>query len=439
MATPAPAAPPAPAARPTGRPRVVVIGAGFAGLNAVHHLARHEVDITIVDRNNFHTFQPLLYQVATAYLPPEQVGATVRTVFRKQRNVSVRVGLVEDIDWDERVVKIADGDPLPYDYLLIAAGATTNYFGIPGMSEHGWPLYTMGDAVRLRLHLLEEMEEASKQPGGNRARQTVVVVGGGPTGVETAGALAAMGREHVAGDDELRVVLVEALPRLLNTFSERSGRQALKDLRRRGVEVLLSTAVASADGTGVVFKNGERIDTRTVVWAAGVQASPLGRTVGLELGKGGSIVVGPDLQVVGHPGVFAAGDIASISPPPKAGPPPLVAPNAIQQGKHVGDSIARLVDGRTTEPFSYFDKGSMAVIAWGDAVTEIPIPLLRGRILRVAGLPAWLLWAGVHVVYLVGFRNRVKTITDWLWSSVSSSAGSAILVRPPSSPGPEAP
>ncbi|RKS74072.1 NADH dehydrogenase [Motilibacter peucedani] len=419
------------------RPKVVVVGAGFAGINAVHQLARHEVDVTLVDRNNFHTFQPLLYQVATSYLPPEQVGATIRAVFRKQRNVKVRVGRVDDVDWDERAVVLEDGDRLPYDYLVVAAGATTNFFGISGMEDHAWPLYTMGDAVRLRLHLLEELERAAAEPSADLARQTVVVVGGGPTGVETAGALAAMGKEHVGGDVDMRVVLVEALPRLLNTFSEKSGRQALDDLRRRGVEVLLDTAVASADDKGVTFKSGERIDTRTVVWAAGVQASPLGRAVGVELGKGGSIVVGPDLQVKGHPGVFAAGDIASISPPPHGTPPPLVAPNAIQQGKHVGRQIARLGAGEQTEPFSYFDKGSMAVIARGDAVTEIPVPGLRGRILRVAGLPAWLLWAGVHVVYLIGFRNRVKTLTDWLWSSLTSSGGGAILVRATRTPKPD--
>ena len=424
---------------PSHRSKVVVIGAGFSGLNAVHELAKSPVDVTIVDRNNFHTFQPLLYQVATSYLPPEQVGSTIRAVFRKQKNVNVRVGLVDTIDWDAQEVRFADSDPLPYDYLVVAAGATTNFFGIEGMQEHAWPLYTMGDAVRLRLHLLEELEAAAAKPGEDLSRQTVVVVGGGPTGVETAGALAAMGKEHVGGDVDMRVVLVEALPRLLNTFSEKSGRQALEDLRRRGVEVLLDTAVASSDEQGVALKTGARIDTRTVVWAAGVQASPLGRTLGVELGKGGSVVVGPDLQITGHPGVFAAGDIASISPVPAAGAPPLVAPNAIQQGKHVGKQIVRLLAGQPTEPFRYFNKGTMAVIARGDAVTEIPVPGFRGRILRVAGAPAWFLWAGVHVVYLIGFRNRVKTLTDWLWSSLTSSGGGAILVRASRSPKPDAP
>jgi NADH dehydrogenase len=419
----------------------VVVGAGFAGLNCVHHLSRDDVEVTLVDRNNFHTFQPLLYQVATSYLPPEQVGATLRSIFRRQDNVRVRVGEVTSVEFEERVVHLRDGGALPYDYLVLAVGATTNFFGIAGMDEHAWPLYTMGDAVRLRLHLLEQLEKAAAEPDPERS--TVVVVGGGPTGVETAGALAEMGHDHIGGDVEMRVVLVELLPRLLNTFSEQSSRRALKDLRRRGVEVRLNTSVEAADDHGVQLKGGERIATRTVVWGAGVQASPLGRALGLQLGRGGSVVVGPDLRVKGLPvggdRVFALGDLASIDPPPPTGPPPLVAPNAIQQGKHAGEQIERLLDGKDTEPYAYFDKGILAVIAKGDAVAELPVPGTHGHRIKASGFPAWALWAGVHIAYLVGFRNRLKTLTDWLWNFVLTTGGGGILVRATRTPRPDAP
>nr|WP_269205070.1 NAD(P)/FAD-dependent oxidoreductase [Motilibacter aurantiacus] len=413
----------------SGRPHVVVIGAGFAGLNAVHELRGAPVDITIIDRNNFHTFQPLLYQVATSYLPPEQVGSTIRTIFRRQKNVKVRVGEVSGVEWDTQTVELTDGTTVPYDYLVLAAGATTNFFGIPGMDEHAYPLYTMSDAVRLRLHLLEEIEQAARDRSSDRSHETVVVVGGGPTGVETAGSLAEMSCHHIGGEVDLRVVLVEMMPRLLNTFSEQSGEQTLKDLRKRGVEILLNTSVKSADEKGVELSDGQRIETRTVVWGAGVQASPLGRKLGLELGRGGSIVVEPDLRVPGRDNVFAIGDIASPKRPEGARPFPLVAPNAIQQGKHTGKQIAKLVAGQQPAPFEYFDKGILAVIAKGDAVAELPLPGSSGKRIKAKGFPAWALWAGVHIVYLVGFRNRLKTLTDWVYNFGLGSGGGGILVR----------
>lgn len=416
--------------RTSARPRVVIIGAGFAGINAAHELEHAPVDVTLVDRNNFNTFQPLLYQVATTFLPPEQVGAPLRSVFERHRNLEVRVGQVTGVDLDAREVQVDREEPLPYDYLVVTAGSTTNFLGIDGLEEHAFPLYTMGDAVRLRTHLLEQFEQFEAMPVPDPALTTVVVVGGGATGVETAGALMAMSRQRVGGT-ELRVVLVEALPRLLSAFSERSAQGALKDLRKRGVEVRLETPVASADGRCVTFKDGSSIDTTTVVFAAGVMASKLGSVLGIDLGKGGSIKVDPDLRVPGHPEVFAAGDLAAPQRPEGAQPFPLIAPNAIQQGKHVGKMLERLVRGEGTEPFAYFDKGSLAVIAFGDAIAEIPLVFgsQKSRTLKLRGRVAYLVWAGVHIFYLLGFRNRFKTLADWGWNALTHSGGNGILVR----------
>ncbi len=414
------------------RPRVVVIGAGFAGINAAHALRNAAVEVTLIDKNNFHTFQPLLYQVSTAYLAPEEVSDTVRSIFRSQSNVNVIVGEVVGADWDNRRVELDDGTSVDFDYLVVGGGGTTNYFGIAGMDEHSWPLYTLADAVRLRVHLLSELERAASSTDHDPSRSTVVVVGGGPTGVEMAGALSTMGPVFIGEGVGLRVILVEALPGLLSNFSKKSGERALNDLRRRGVEVRLDTKVASADAEAVELVGGERIKTHTVVWGAGIRASSLGEKLGFDVAKNGAIIVGPDLQVPNRPGVFAAGDIASAVS--KGQPVPALAPAAIQGGKHVARQIQRLMDGQSTKPFSYRDKGIMAVIGRGNAVAEIPFPFR----IRLGGRAAWLMWLGVHIVYLIGFRNRIKVLVDWAWSYLTSKGSGAILVTgvesPPDSP-----
>lgn len=418
----------------SARPRVVVLGAGFAGMNAAHALRGVDAAVIVLDKNNYHTFQPLLYQVSTGYLAAEEVGTALRTIFRRQSNVTVRMGAAVSVRWADRTLCLRDGSAVEFDYLILAAGAETNYFGISGMAEHSWPLYTLDDAVRLRMHLLNRLEETAATADHASTPISAVVVGGGPTGVETAGALASMGQELVGPNTALRVTLVEAGPRLLAGFSPRSSKRALEDLRRRGVEVRLRKTVDSADAAGVTLADGHRIDTDTVIWAAGVQATPLGAAFGLEVDRHGRILVDPQLQIAGHPNVFAAGDIA-VTTPVHGAAPPMLASAAIQTGRHAGEQVVRLVAGSPLRPFRYHDKGIMAVLGRGDAVAELPLRPPAGGTsrypLRFGGLPAWLLWLGVHIVYLIGFRNRLKVLLDWGWSYFTSRGAGAILVHPP--------
>ncbi len=414
------------------RPHVVVVGGGFAGINAAHALGHSDADVTLVDRHNYHTFQPLLYQVSTGYLPPEEVGAALRSVFRRQTNLTVRVAVAVSVDWTDQRLWLQDGSALHFDYLVLAAGAETNFFDIPGMAEHAWPLYTLADAVALRTHLLGTLEQMVGTGKPADVWITTVVVGGGPTGVETAGALASMAHEVVGPVATLRVILVEAGPRLLNAFSPRSSERAVEDLRRRGVDVRLSRNVRAADPGGVTLDGGERIESRTVIWAAGVQANGLGRTLGLQLSRG-RLVVDPHLQVPGHPTVFVAGDLAAVASPQPSALLPMLAPVAIQAGRHAGEQVARLIAKEPLARFRYHDKGMMAVLGRGDAVAELPLLLGAGTSnqfrLRFGGLPAWLLWVGVHIAYLICFSNRIKVLVDWGWSYFTSRGAGAILVR----------
>jgi len=416
------------------RPHVVVVGGGFAGMNAAHALAHADADVTLVDRHNYHTFQPLLYQVSTGYLPPEEVGAAFRSVFRRQANLTVRVAVATSVDWTHHRLRLADGSFLNFDYLILAAGAETNFFDIAGMAEHAWPLYTLSDAAALRAHLLSALEAVAATGEPADAQVTTVVVGGGPTGVETAGALASMAHEVVGPVATLRVILVEAGPRLLNTFSPRSSERALQDLRRRGVEVRLGQNVEAADASGVTLGGGERIQSDTVIWAAGVQANGLARNLGLELSRG-RVMVDPHLQVPGCPNVFVAGDLAAVTAPKSSAALPMLAPVAIQAGRHAGEQVARLIAGKPLARFRYHDKGMMAVLGRGDAVAELPLLPGAGTTnryrLRFGGLPAWLLWVGVHIAYLICFSNRIKVLVDWGWSYFTSRGAGAILVRPP--------
>ncbi len=416
------------------RPHVVVVGGGFAGMNAAHSLAHSDADVTLVDRHNYHTFQPLLYQVSTGYLPPEEVGVAFRSVFRRQANLTVRVAVADSVDWTDGKLQLQGGPALSFDYLILAAGAETHFFGIPGMAEHAWPLYTLADGVALRAHLLATLEAAAASEPSGDAAITTVVVGGGPTGVETAGALASMADEVVGPVATLRVILIEAGPRLLNAFSPRSSERAFRDLRRRGVEVRLGHDVERADASGVTLRGGEHIQTGTVIWAAGVQANGLARTLGVELSRG-RVVVDQNLRVPGHPNVFVAGDLAAVTAPKSSAALPMLAPVAIQAGRHAGEQVARLIAGEPPARFHYHDKGMMAVLGRGDAVAELPLLLGAGTSnryrLRFGGLPAWLLWVGVHIAYLICFSNRVKVLVDWGWSYFTSRGAAAILVRPP--------
>ena len=411
-------------------PKVVVVGAGFGGLEVVRHLGGVPVDVTLVDRNNFHTFQPLLYQVATAGLNAADVATVVRSRFHRQGNVRFRQGVVTGVDWVARRVVLDGQDPLPFDHLVLAGGATVNHFGTPGAAEHGFGLYSLEDAVTLRNHIVERFEAADRDPSElDGGALTFVVVGGGPTGVETAGALAELfamvfRKDYPALDvARARVVLVEMQDHLLAPFAERSRRHALDTLRARGVDVRLGVQVAAVSHRSVTFTDGAVLPCQTLIWAAGVRANPLAEVAGVPQSPGGRITVGPDLQIPGHPGGWAIGDIAA-SLDRRGQPLPQLAPVAMQGGRHVARQIARSLDGRPATPFRYRHKGTMATIGRRAAVAELP-----GGIKLRGGL-AWLAWLGLHLVYLVGKRNRASVLLGWAWNYLTWDRGPRIILRP---------
>jgi NADH dehydrogenase len=411
--------------------RVAVVGAGFGGLNAARALKRSDVEVTLIDRNNFHTFQPLLYQVATSGLNAADVAHPVRAVFWKQRNVRFRNATVTGVDWDAQELLVDDGPPVPWDGLVLAAGAGTNYFGVDGAAEHTFPLYSLADSLTLRNHLLERVEHASTHPEDAEAALTWVVVGGGPTGVEVAGALAEL-VNHVLQRDfpemdlraRSRIVLVELADRLLSPFVPKLGEAARRTLEGRGVEVRLDEQVESVRATEVCLAGGQRIATDTVVWAAGVRANALVDVLGLEQGPGGRIVVDETCGVPGHPNVYAIGDVAAI-PGEDGRPLPGVAQVAIQSGKHAARQLTRTF-GRAgaPEPFHYKDKGIMATVGRRAAVAQFP----SGFTLR--GTLGWWSWLGLHLVYLIGFRNRLSVLVNWTWNYFTWDRGPRIILQP---------
>lgn len=414
---------------PTERERVVIVGAGFGGLTVARELTGEPVDITIVDRHNFHTFQPLLYQVATAGLNSADVALPVRAMFQGQPNVGFRHGAVTAVDWDRRVVRLDDEAEIGFDHLVVATGAATNTFGIPGAAEYGFPLYTLDDAVRLRNQVLEQFEAADADLSLlDAGALTFVVAGGGPTGVEVAGALTEL-FDHVLRKDfsrldvsRSRVVLVEMAASLLTSFRPASQRHALESLRGRGVEVRLDTAVKEVTRRAVTLAEGETIACHTLVWAAGIQANPLAGALGVRTGAAGRLVVGPDLAIAGRPGAYAIGDIAEIVDA-KHGPLPQLAPVALQSGRHVARQIVRRRAGLATTPFRYRDKGTMATIGRRAAVAELP----GGISLR--GTTAWFAWLGLHIVFLLGFRNRLSVLLSWAWNYLTYDRGPRMIFK----------
>lgn len=409
------------------RHRVVVIGAGFAGLAVARGLRHEPVDVVVVDANNFHTFQPLLYQVATAGLDADDISYAVRGIFRRQRNVTVRMARVTSIDLGARTVHTDRGEPLAYDDLVIAAGAVSTSFGVPGVDEFAFPLKALEDALDLRAHVLDRFERAAMDPALiDDGVLTVVVCGGGPTGVELAGGLMELFTKVLAPDFQgldvrrARVVLVEAADRLLAPFQPASSERARRTLARRGVEVVLGVGVRAVEPAAVVLADGRRIPAQTVVWAAGVRANPLAETLPVERGRGGRLVVTEHLTLPDHPEVFAIGDIAA-SPGDDGAPLPQVAQPAIQGGRFVAAQIGRRLAGRPLEAFGYHDKGSMATIGRHDAVAEFP----NGR--RLSGPLGWLAWLGLHIVYLMGFRNRANVLVNWAWNYLTYDRGSRTL------------
>lgn len=414
-------------------PRVVIVGAGFAGLNAAKALKRAPVSITIVDRRNFHLFQPLLYQIAAAALNPSDIAYPIRSVFRNQRNVErVLLADVVDLDLDKKTVSLDDGQEIEYDYLVVATGANHSYFGHDEWERVAPGLKTVEDALLIRRRVLEAFERAEKHPGESERWLTFVVVGGGPTGVELAGSLVeiavhALGREFDAVDPTTsRVVLVEGAERVLPPYPDSLSESARAQLEALGVTVLTSSFVEAIDESGVTLSDGTRIDAGTVLWAAGVQASPLGAVLGAGLDRSGRVEVGPDLSVPSHPEVFVAGDLALVDGVPG------VAPAAMQMGRHVGRVIDRDVRGRSRKRFKYSDKGSLATIGRARAVADI-----RG--VRFSGFLAWLAWLAIHIFYLIGFRNRFFVLAGWAWHYLTFRRGARIITGLPGGQNPPSP
>jgi len=406
------------ASSPDSRKRVVILGGGFGGLYAARALAHAPVAVTVIDRANHHLFQPLLYQVATASLSPADIAQPIRWILRNQRNAEVILAEATGVDVQRRIVSLADGE-VPYDYLVVATGSTHSYFGHDEWSAVARGLKTVDDAIEIRQRCLLSFEAAEREPDPmlRRAILTFVVIGGGPTGVEMAGALAEVARRALPHDfrridtSTARIILIEAAARLLSTFPPELSDRARRDLESMGVDVWTGVPVTGIDEHGVRIGE-ERIATRNIIWAAGVRASPLGAMLGAELDRAGRVKVAPDLSLPGHPEVFVVGDLAHVQDPATGEMVPGVAPAAMQMGRFVARIIAREVAGKADAPrpaFRYKDKGNLATIGRARAVGVI-----KGR--PFAGLLAWFLWLAVHIAYLIGYRNRLIVLIEWAWA-----------------------
>jgi NADH dehydrogenase len=394
-------------------PTVVVVGGGFGGLNAARALRGAPLNVVLVDRNNYHLFQPLLYQVATAGLEPEQIAKPVRSILRGQKNFDFRMMEVRGVDFAQRRLETSAG-PLSYDFLVLAPGGETNFFGLESMERHGFGLKDIGDAVTIRNHVLTCFEQAMLEtdPERRRAKLTFVVVGGGPTGVEMAGALSELIRLVLVKDyprlniKDVRILLLEATDTLLAALPERLREAAGRTLWRKWIEVRFSATVADFDGERVRLKSGEVIPAHTVIWAAGVRATSLNSRLGLPAGRQGRIPVEPTLQVREHPEVFIIGDASYVEE--NGEPLPMVAPVAIQMGHSVARNIVRTLRGKPLEPFRYRDQGTLATIGRNAAVAHV-----FG--LNWKGFPAWVMWLVVHIIQLIGFRNKLFVLLNWAW------------------------
>jgi NADH dehydrogenase len=419
----------------TSRPRVVIVGAGFGGLNAARALAKEPVQVTVIDRKNFHTFQPLLYQVATAGLSPGEIAAPIRSILRSHKNVEVLMGEVTSLDLERRLVETQDGE-IPYDYLIVAAGATHSYFGHEDWEPFAPGLKTIEDALEIRRRVLLAFELAERQAAAGETETPLnfVVVGGGPTGVELAGTLAEICRHALAHEfrsidpSRTHILLIEAGPRVLAAYAEDMSRSAEEQLRGLGVEVKTSTLVTQVEA-GAVHLGETRVPATVVLWAAGVAASPLGKKLGVPVDRAGRVPVQADLSLPGHPEIFVIGDLAAAKDE-HGKPLPGVAPVAIQQGKYVAkvirDEVERPERHRdygsvgTRRPFHYWDKGSLATIGRAAAVAQF------GKI-HISGYLAWLSWLFVHIFFLIGFRNRLLVFIQWAWSYVTYERGARLI------------
>jgi NADH dehydrogenase len=409
---------------------VLILGGGFAGVGAAQKLKSSDVEVVLVDKHDYHTFQPLLYQLATGLLETTAVGHSLRDLLAHHDNTTIHKASVTAVDPDGRTVSFEEIAPISYDYLVFGLGAEVNFFGTSGAAEHAFPMYTLADAVRLKDHLLDRWEAADRDPSiVAEGALNVVVVGGGPTGVETAGAIAELYRGDLAKDyggvseKDAEVTLVEAGPELFPMFKPKLREYTAKALADRTVEVLTGTAVASVSPTQVTLKSGDVLRAHTLVWGAGLQGNALVPSLGLELQRGNRIGVGPDLTLPGHPEVFVVGDVAAITDSKTNTVLPQLGSVALQSGEYVGETIARTVAGKKTKPFAYRDKGTMAAIGRGAAVVQ----MLGGR--TMTGRKAQLAWGTVHLALLPTNQDRAKAIVDWAGAATTHQRAGRITVE----------
>jgi NADH:ubiquinone reductase (H+-translocating) len=413
----------------TGRPRVLILGGGFAGVGAAQKLGHADADVLLVDRHDYHTFQPLLYQLATGLLDASAVGHSLRDLVQRNDNARVHKAPVTAVDLESHEVRFDGIAPITYDYLVFSLGAKVNFFGTEGAAEHAFPMYTMPDAVRLKDHLLERWDAAERDPSlVDDGALNVVVVGGGPTGVETAGAVAELYRANLGRDypdvpqEAARVILVEAGPELFSMFKPKLREYAARALEERTVEVKTGAAVESVSPTRVTLKSGEQLPAHTLVWGAGLQGNPLVQSLGVELQRGGRVGIGPDLTLPGHPEVYVVGDSAAITDAKAGQVLPQLGSVALQSGEHAGTTIARRIAGKDAKPFSYHDKGTMAMIGRGAAVVQ----MLGGR--TMTGVKAQAAWGAVHTALLPTNGDRAKAVVDWAGATLTHQRAGRITV-----------
>ena len=411
------------------RQRVLVLGGGFAGIGAAQALKKSDVDVVLVDKHNYHTFQPLLYQVATGLLEQPAVGHPIRDLFHKQDNIRIHQDRVTGIDLEKREVTFDEIEPLTYDYLVLGLGAEVNFFGVEGAADHAFPLYTLADAVRLKNHVLGKWEKADREPALiDDGALNIVVVGGGPTGVETAGALAELYSGVFPKDypdvatEQAKITLVEAGPEIFPMFKENLRTYTEEALTKRGVEVQTGEVVESITPQRVTLKSGAELPAHTLVWGAGLQGNALVQSLALELERGNRIGVDEELRIPSHPEVYAVGDVAAITDEKTSQVLPQLGSVALQSGEHAGKTIAQRFAGKETKPFKYKDKGTMAVIGRGAAVVQ----MLRGKTMK--GKSAQLAWGTVHLALLPTNEARAKAVVDWSGAAFTHQRSGRITV-----------
>jgi len=410
-------------------PKVVIIGGGFGGIAAAKKLKDKEVDVLMLDRHNYHTFQPLLYQVATGGLEPDSIAFPLRKIFKGQKNFRFRNTEVKQVDPRRKIVDTTIGE-IEYDYLIIATGSDTNFFGSEELKRFTMPMKTIPEALNLRSMIFQNLEEAiiETNPERRAALVNFVVVGGGPTGVELSGALSELKRHILKKDypeldiSDVHIYLIEGLPVLLGPMSEQAQRSAREFLEEMGVEVITNVKVESYDGEKIILSNGQVILSKNVLWSAGVQGEVISGIPEEKIARGNKIQVDEFNRIIGYTDIFAIGDVAAMITEKYPRGLPGVAPAAIQQGKHLAENLLKLINKEPMEPFEYFDKGSMATVGRNRAVVDI------GKI-RFQGIFAWFVWMFVHLMSLVGFRNKLVVFVNWVWSYFSYDRGTRLIIR----------